>query len=151
MKKVHLNKGQIAKILVAILCIAGLSSFLVYYFTPQPLVPLTQEQEMEVKESYIANIRPNSGLTIDQLYIEHYFGTYNDCIVANVSIKDVAMAYGGDLSDWVAGCKFIFPTYYLLIYRDGEYNSIKGAYKDGWISFKDVKDIHYYYNNQNIL
>ena len=146
MKKCVSKKRFVAILTIAILLVGGISSFLIYYLTPQPLVPLTEEQEIQVKEWYIENIRPNSDLTTDQLYVEHYFGTYNDCIVANVSIKEFSGGYAGGQTDWVAGCKFIFPTYYLLIYRDGEYNSIKGAYKDGWISFKDVKDIHYYYS-----
>ena len=143
MKKVHLSKQQIAKILVAILCIAGLSSFLVYYFTPQPLVPLTAEQEMEVKESYITDAFIFE--TVDDLYIQKYYGTYGDCIVVRVAPVTPHITTGDPNSRIVAGCKFIGSPFF--VYRNGELALLKDAYKDGWISFKDVKDIHYYYNN----
>ena len=143
MKKVHLNKRQIAKILVAVLCIAGLSSFLVYYFTPQPLIPLTEEQEMAVKESFITGGFDYE--TVDDLYIKNYYGTYNDCIVVRV----VPVAPHGtttyDNPRTIAGCKFRGTG--IGVSHNGELNSLKEAYEKGLLSFKDIKDIHYYYSN----
>lgn len=143
MKKVRLNKRLIAKILVGILCVAGIGSFLIYYFTPQPLVPLTEEQEMQVKESFITDGFDYE--TIDDLYIKNYYGTYDDCIVVRVApvVAHGTIAY--DNPRIVAGCNFKGTG--IRVYRNGELSSLKEAYKDGWISFKDVKDIHYYYSN----
>lgn len=141
MKKVRLNKRQIAKILVAILCVAGISSFLVYYFTPQPLVPLTEEQEMQVKESFITDAFIFE--TVDDLYIQKYYGTYNDCIVIRVAPVTAHGTAGYERR--IAGCKFTGTN--IFVYRNEELKALKYAYKDGWVSFKDVKDIHYYYSN----
>lgn len=144
MEKAHLNKRQIAKILVAVLCIAGLSSFLVYYFTPQPLIPLTEEQEKAVKESFITDAFIFE--TVDDLYIQKYYGTYGDCVVVRIApLAPYFVAVDDVNSRIVAGCRF--TGNYFFVYRNGELASLKDAYEDGWISFKDVKDIHYYYYN----
>ena len=142
MKKCVSKKRFVAILSLIILLVGGISSFLIYYFTPQSLVPLTEEQEIKVKESFITDGFDYE--TIDDLYIKNYYGTYDDCIVVRVApvVAHGTIAY--DNPRIVAGCKFKGTG--IRVYHNGELKSLKDAYKDGWLSFKDVKDIHYYYS-----
>lgn len=112
-------------------------------YTPTPLVPLTAEQKLKVKQDYL-EFYNETELTIDDVYIRDYFGMYNECQVMLLSGIYPDAIYEIN----IAGYDFIFSQLREMdVYRNGEFTTLSTAYENGWISKDDVRDIHYYYSS----
>lgn len=127
-------------------------------YIPTPLVPLTTEQELKIKQDYLEYRRnevkntKNDGeydnLIVDDVMLENYFGTYNDCYVMLIELNcDILL--DGYRSEYVAGYRFDYVCgTTTMVYRNGEFTAMRDAYSEGLLSEKDIKDIHYYHTTE---
>lgn len=122
-------------------------------YTPTPLVPLTAEQELKIKEDYleyrIAQENDSSSiynnLTSSDIEIKKYFGTYQGCVV--FFVYDPGIVYADEcIEREIAGFVFDYAQNRSTdVYRDGEFTTLQDAYARGWLSNDNIRDIHYYH------
>ncbi len=127
-----------------------LSALCICSCSPKKLSPLNDEAQTKIKSDY-AELYNKSGdgkITADDVVIENYFGTYDNAVALRITSKHegyfFVMVY-----KTIAGMDFEFnSTQPLYIYKDGNFTPIDEAYDNGIISEKDVKNIHYYFENE---
>ena len=125
-------------------------------YTPRPLNPakLSATQEQKIKEDYMAAAKKRGAgtiieetlktATLDYVSISQYCGTYHDCIVMFVGFKDDAYT-DTMIQEKVAGYTLSYPSGQTLdVYRKGQFFSVSEAYKRGWLTKDDVRDIQWY-------
>lgn len=127
-------------------------------YTPSPLVPLTAEQELKIKQDYLDCRRKeventkNEGeydnLTVDDVMLDKYFGTYNECSAILIDLNCDILTEGYT-SEYVAGYRFDYVCgTTTMVYRNGEFMAMREAYSKGLLSKKDIQDIHYYHTTR---
>lgn len=105
---------------------------------------LSEEMEMEIKEAYLANSK-NDKLTIDDIAIRHYLGTYHgsSAIIIKGNCLAIPVLKGAN----VAGTIFLWPNEDIggqepiVIYKAGHFYDLLDAYKLGLLTKKDVKKL----------
>lgn len=122
-------------------------------YTPTPIVPLTAEQELKIKQDYLdyrmaqANNSSSiyNNLTSSDIEIGRYFGTYQECVV--FFIYDPGKTYADEcIEREIAGFVFDYAQSRSTdVYRDGEFTTLQDAYARGWLSDENIRDIHYYH------
>lgn len=124
-------------------------------YTPTPLVPLTAEQELKIKQDYleyrrnaVKNTKSDGeydDLTIDDVNIEHYFGAYNDCIILLIEFYcDIHM--DSETTEYIAGYQFDYNYIRTTkVYYNGQFEDLAKAYEIGKLTNEDMRDIHYYH------
>ncbi|MCL2487508.1 MAG: hypothetical protein FWE80_02375 [Oscillospiraceae bacterium] len=125
---------------------------------PRPKNPatLSAEREREIKEDYIAwqiSSSPNAylhfqNLTLDDIYIEKYLGTYNDSVALFITAK--GQGYQDVVSQGtLAGFLFKFgSSQRLYIHKNSMFVDLFEAYHSGLITEHDVGDIWWYYQHE---
>ncbi len=127
-------------------------------YTPAPLVPLTAEQELKIKEDYLEYRMNESGntvwvedyedLTIEHVNLKYYFGTYNNCnaILIDLLVDGYATAI---YVENIAGYEFSYSVMRTItVYNNGTFVTLNDAYEKGWLSKENIRDIHYFYVNR---
>lgn len=109
---------------------------------------LSQEVQDEIKQDYAKykNDTTNSnGVAVDDVMIEHYFGTYQeDAIALFLSANEAYLTV--EVEEDISGIHFTFPSSQpIYIYHNRTFVSLKQACRDGLILKEDVKDINYYF------
>lgn len=105
-------------------------------------IPLSEEKKQEINEAWEAEY--GYELIWDNPYVSEYYATYGDCVVF--------VTYGsqtGVSTQEIAGQKFIYPSAFLLwVYRDGSFMYLEDAYKDGYITKSQIKEMAKYHKSQ---
>ena len=127
-------------------------------YTPTPLVPLTAEQELKIKEDFLdfnferllakGENLDNYPITNKDISIEEYFGTYQECVV-----MIMGNPFGGYFTtvtvNEIGGYKFSYPVRKATaVYRNGEFVTLEQAYERGWLSYSNLRDIYHYHTTQ---
>jgi len=132
-------------------------------FEPIPINPsvLSSEITNEILEVYLTETNKNYGwnLTIDEVGIEKYYGTYSECIAVILFNKyivpreeEVYIKY--ELEIVVDGVSFLYGPVIggtIEIYDNGKLYSMQEAYDKGLLKREDLKNIAYYQNEGFIL
>lgn len=100
---------------------------------------LTAEQELRIKNDYIKQYLVAERLTVDDIKISEYYGTYNGAIIMWI---DGPFSYMTAIQKIeVAGYIFSFSSSHQYeIWKDGEFCGIKKAYEKGWLTVKDIRE-----------
>jgi len=114
---------------------------------------LSVETEMRILQDYLdanngfKNASDLRGYTVDDIYIDRYFGTYNGCIVFCVEgLWDYPAIVNPPLV--IAGVEIgIFNYGKPQAWKDGNFNNLQGAYDQGWLTHDDLRSIAEYFSN----
>lgn len=119
------------------------------FYNPTEITPLSTEQAIKIKQDYIKRYNIDDA-DVKYFIIEEYFGVYNNCIVMLIDCAHVYSTMEYEIE--IAGYNFEFPVIREFdVYRNGEFTSLEEAYKKGWVSKEDVRDIHYYYSTDKSI
>ena len=98
------------------------------------------------------------GMDVDRteyLYANHYglryYGTFNGYQIIFCAKEPLLHVPGvADSSVLIGGWSFTYPeTFFLFAYRDGTAVLLQDAYRDGWISYEQLRLIHQCYDRYN--
>ena len=138
------RKGETMKKIVAVLCLFVIvfSSFSLMgcNFSKTPDVELRDQLIKDYYEAFDLEI------SADELE-KHYCGTYR----GNVAFYDYwSLHYCALMTVNVAGVKYTYPdSRQVLIYSDGEFYTMAGAYDKGLIGYFDIYTIFFrHYRNE---
>lgn len=127
-------------------------------YVPTPLVPLSAQKATKIKQDYLKALIDRQGgpdkagsfndLTVDDVNIERYYGTYDNCVVLWI---DRYCSYSSEgETEMVAGYRFDYGVDRTTdVYRNGKFLTLKEAYEKGWLSKADIRDVHYYHTKEN--
>ncbi len=112
-----------------------------------PITPITTEAkgyEELVKEARLRELQQDprtAHATLDDIRIDYYFGTFNDCIV--VMIDDNFTTQNCSLYDiYVEGIKFHYPdSNRAIALKDGVFYQLQQAYDNGFLTLEDLQTI----------
>jgi len=105
-------------------------------------IPLTEEKKQEINEAW--ETQNDTQLNWGTPGGPVYYATYGDCVVFLTKGQFAAV---GRLE--IAGQKFIYPSAFLLwVYRDGGFMYLEDAYKDGYITKSQIKEMAAYHKSQ---
>ena len=128
------------------------------FYNPTPITPLSTEKTIKIKQDYLEWRRKNventksegeyDDLTVDDVNLEHYFGTYNGCYVVLIEFYgDIHM--DAETTEYIAGYRFDYNYIRTTkVYHNGEFINLRDAHSNGLLSEKDIKDIHYYHTTR---
>jgi len=122
-------------------------------FVPTPRVPL--DIDTEILQVYLAelNFKYDWNLTLDDVWIENYYGAYNGCVAVlpyNIHIVPGEGVYINDeLEVVVGGVSFFYgPLIHaeIVVYKDGIIYGLQEAYDYDFLTNDDLENIAYYQN-----
>ena len=94
----------------------------------------------EIQESYAKKCNKS----FDDVAISGYCGTYNNCAVAYILLKNEIWTTDVNTTE-IGDVTFIYGGgYSLTAYKNGEFIDLSAAHQNGWLTNKDLKDIYYY-------
>lgn len=104
-------------------------------------IPFTEEKKQEINEAWKA--LHGHGLTWEGLAGCVYYGTYGDSIIflqmgqlTSITTKEIA------------GQEFIYgSSFSLWVYRDDSFMYLEDAYKDGYITKSQIKELAKYHKS----
>ncbi len=104
----------------------------------------SKNYETLVKEARLKELKQNpdtAHATLDDIKIDYYFGTYNDCIV--VMLWDNFTTVNCAMYDvYVEGVKFTYSdNRRARVLKDGVFYSLQQAYDNGFLSYDDLVSI----------
>ncbi len=127
-------------------------------YTPTPLVPLTAEQELKIKEDYLeyrkktventGNPDMYNNKSLEDIVINKYYGTYGGCVVVSINMNnDIPPA--DDIEEEIENYKFVFSSRKrgISVYYNGSFTSLSDAYEMGMLSKQNIRDIHFYHQD----
>ena len=109
------------------------------------MVELSKEIEIEIKQTHLDYLLTKNGYqdtTIDDIYIQKYYGTYNGCVV--VMIQDKLSGVNGAIKEaTIADVKFYYGSgnISIQIWKEQKFYELQSAYDQGLLTKEDLKKI----------
>ena len=103
----------------------------------EPIQPLSSDMEKIVKQDFFNQHTNNvSEMTIDDVEIYVYYGTYSDCVVLDIGCR-LLMRFT------LAGYEIegLFVPGLATAWKDGEFYNLRAAYDMGLLSINDISEI----------
>lgn len=153
-------------IIIIFLCTAVLSACTLSNpeFVPKSLNPedFSHETQNDIKELYLLERNKEFDgaykLTIDEVWIEKYLGTYGGSHAVLLYNKNIVPGEGiyiyNEMEVVIDGVSFFYDgsvSVAALIYNNGAFYSLQNAYDDGLLKKDDLKSIAYYQNKETIF
>ena len=131
-------------------------------YVPTPLVPLSAQKALKIKQDYLEFHKDlveetekelNCNVIVEDVYLSKYYGTYGDCVAMMIDSRYFGKSLGdAETKIQVGDYLFAYPTLKQIdVYRNGKFADLDEAYKKGWLSDEDVRDIHYYHSNKKYI
>ena len=140
---------RIICIVTALIIISSLSACM-----PKPKDPevLGAEMERQIKQTYYDEYIKTSidivDVTVDDIYIGKYYGTYNYCVAIMVFYKNQPIN-DACAEIIVAGIKFQYSDgSRIVVWKENKFYDLKTAYTEGLLKRKDIKGIAYYHKEK---
>ena len=112
-------------------------------YTPMPIVPLTEEMELRIKESFWRQSSPRN-FTVDDVNMR-YFNTYSNGVALIIPTPGLR-PHGGIWEITIGGYPFTISTWPLLFYilETSEFLEIEDAYEAGMLSREEIRDLSWH-------
>ena len=122
---------------------------------PSPKNPavLSQEMENEILQVYLAERNENSGwdLTLEDVWIERFYGFFNDCAAVLLYNKYLVPPQGvyinNELEIVVGGVSFFYGPItgaQIVVYKEGKLYGLRDAYAGNLLTQDDLENIAWY-------
>lgn len=99
--------------------------------------------EEEVKRDYLYRFVSDEDATIDDVKFSHFYGMYDECLVANINYKGHAgmqIYYERKIEGMVF--EIPSPSYDIQVWKKNKFYDLEEAYEDGTLTLEDIKTIH---------
>ena len=137
-------------------------SFMDTEFVPTSKIPaiLSSEVENEILGIYLNEINSEFGwnLTIDDVWVENYYGIYNDSVAVllynDYQVPGEGVYINNELEIVVDTVSFLYGPLTgstIVIYNNGKIYNLRDAYDKELLDKNDLKNIAYYQNEGFIL
>jgi len=136
-------------------------------FKPQPRANLSEETKRLILQDYLATVSDSRYfdndknefvlLTINDVWIEKYYGIYNDCIAIllfNRSNAPRPMDLEIEFEVVIDKVSFFYNHMNMVnvvAYREGKLYELQNAYEQGLLTKDDLKSIAYYHNEDIVF
>ncbi len=131
-------------------------------YIPKPLTKLTEKKMLKIKQDYLEFNKDlvektekeyNCNVIVEDVHLSKYYGTYGDCVAMMIDSRYFGKGLGDAITEIQVGdYLFTFSTLKQIdIYRNGKFVNLDEAYKKGWLSDEEVRDIHYYHSNKKYI
>ena len=127
-------------------------------------VTLDEELSSEIKQAYTERY-PRSGKTVDDVIIDKYYGTYNDCtaLMNETYYAALMIRYDNDTHSTVIGSEIVGGVEFnysegerILIYKiikgkiicEEPFYSLQAAYNNNWLTKENLQSIAFVRNNK---
>ena len=107
------------------------------------LQPLSAAQQLQIKQDFLSSPLGQDFLTVDDVIIHGYYGTYNNQVI--LSLGDMMSAiidvFGG--TETVAGITFMYrqPGYRIVVWYEGNFYSLTERHRQGLLTRGNIKTI----------
>jgi len=116
-------------------------------FTPSPVVPLSEEMALRIREAFLARriplLSPHcDDLVIDDINITRYLNTYSNGVALFIS-ANTDMHHTGLIPEVIGGYDFTITgrNLWIYVFADSTFIRFDIAYENGLISNEELKDL----------